>query len=375
MAESVQFYWLRGEQSLPLDTIPEGERQPLRVRRGVVQDHAPEVLKQLESGRFVAAAWSSGEQIVMILCHPNVAKGAADTLLVNSPALPRVVLRLSGWDEVPDAAQLLLRAFGSEVVSVDECVAARRELVEWLAAHGQPEMAKVVQHFSSFPFGVRSDALEVINIWRNVLVKGRQDQIDRFLSEVEQRFEGLGWSRDPVLEGQMNAGEHQRDRFYCWSTSPDTRPRVMLCLKRATDRQVRGGTYKIEERASLADLATAIQHALREVIEPAAAAVGLEVTYPRLGPISRVGPTTEAAMRALAEAGDGQWPLPKGAEAHWRAFILTAFRDDVALKPEELTAWFVASGWDEQAATELTNRFYANVALIAEYEEAGRQPA
>ena len=39
---------------------------------------------------------------------------------------------------------------------------------------------------------------------------------------------------------------------------------------------------------------------------------------------------------------------------------LTAFREDVALKPEELTAWFAASGWDEQAATELTNRFYAD---------------
>ncbi len=55
--------------------------------------------------------------------------------------------------------------------------------------------------------------------------------------------------------------------------------------------------------------------------------------------------------------------------------ILTAFREDVALKPEELTAWFVDSGWDGQAATELTNRFYADAALVAEYQEAERQPA
>jgi len=40
-----------------------------------------------------------------------------------------------------------------------------------------------------------------------------------------------------------------------------------------------------------------------------------------------------------------------------------------------LTAWFAASGWDEQTATELTNRFYADVALISEYEEVERQPA
>ena len=55
--------------------------------------------------------------------------------------------------------------------------------------------------------------------------------------------------------------------------------------------------------------------------------------------------------------------------------VLTAFREDVALKPEELTAWFAASGWDERAATELTNRFYAHIALISEYQEIEGQPA
>jgi hypothetical protein len=80
-------------------------------------------------------------------------------------------------------------------------------------------------------------------------------------------------------------------------------------------------------------------------------------------------------MTALVDTGDGQWPLPQQAEQRWRIFVLTAFREDVALKPEELTAWFAASGWDKQAATELTNRFYADVAQISEYEEAERQPA
>jgi len=173
----------------------------------------------------------------------------------------------------------------------------------------------------------------------------------------------------------MNRDEHQINRFHCWSTNPDNMPRVMLCLNRATERRVRGGTYNIEEGATLADLASVIQHILREVLEPGATAVGLKVAYPRLGPISRVGPKTQAAMTALVEAGDGQWPLPQQVEQRWRIFVLTAFREVVALKPEELTAWFAASGWDEQAATELTNRFYADVALISEYEEVERQPA
>src|SRR5438093_6437006 len=103
MPEGVRFYWLGGEATLPWNAIPEGDRHPLRVRRGVVQAHAPDVVKQLEASRFVAAAWESGGQISLILCHPNLVRGAADTLLVNTMALPRVVLRLGSWEEVPDA--------------------------------------------------------------------------------------------------------------------------------------------------------------------------------------------------------------------------------------------------------------------------------
>jgi hypothetical protein len=80
-------------------------------------------------------------------------------------------------------------------------------------------------------------------------------------------------------------------------------------------------------------------------------------------------------LTSLSEAGDGQWPLPENVEALWRKFVFTAYRDDVALKPEELSAWFLASGWGNGAAAELTKRFYNDVALIDEYEEAGRQPA
>ena len=173
----------------------------------------------------------------------------------------------------------------------------------------------------------------------------------------------------------MNRDEYQRNRFYCWASSPYNRPRVLLCLNRATERRIRGGTYDIDERAGVADLASAIQHVLKEVLEPAAAALGLEISYPHLGPISRVGNRTAAAMTALAEAGDGQWPLSDKLEPIWRTFVLTAFRDDAALHPEELTAWFIASGWDERAAAELTRRFYTEAALLGEYEEAGRQPA
>ncbi len=373
MTEAVRFYWRAGEAEVPLAKLPENDRSPLRVRRSVVQAYAPDVVKQLEQGRFVAAAWESGGQISLILCHPNLTKGAGETLLVNTTGLPSVVLSLGNWSEIPAASQLFLTAFGSEAATGEECATARRQLFEWLVGRGQADMAKVVKRFSAFPFGVQSDALEVINIWRQILVKGQKEQIDRFLSEVGKRFEALGWSRDTSVEGQMNLDENQRNRFYCWNNSPDNSPYVLLCLNRATDRRVRGGTYNTHEWVSLADLAKAIQDVLREVLEPAASVVGVEVSYPRLGPISHVGTRTAAAMTALAEAGDGQWPLPDELEPVWRTFVLTAFRDDVAVSPEELTAWFIASGWDEQASAKLTRRFYTEAALLEEFEEAGRQ--
>ncbi len=290
-------------------------------------------------------------------------------------ALPRIVLKLDGWDDIPETAKLSLTAFGSEAASLEQCVAARCDLARWLLEHGQSETAAAVKHFSAFPFGVRSDALEVINIWRHVVVKGQKEEIDRFLDRVEQRFKALGWTRDSVFERQMNRGEYQRNRFYCWASSPSNRPRILLCLNRATERRIRGGAYDIDKQAGIAELAGAIQHVLKEVLEPAAAALGLEISYPHLGPISRVGNRTAAAMTALAEACDGQWPLSDELEPIWRSFVLTALRDDAALHPEELTAWFIASGWDDRAAAELTGRFYTEAALLAEYEEAERQPA
>ena len=375
MTKAIRFYWRGRDASIPLGKIPKQDRAPLRIRFSVVRKHTPSVVEHLNDIQFVAVAWEAGGQIHLILCDPQVAKGSSDPFVVNTQLLPQLVLRLTGWDQAPESSRLLLRAFGSEAANVDECVTARRELVDWLATNGQPEMSKIVKHYSTFPFDLRSDALEIINIWRKISVEGQEKQIEKFLSEIDQRFAGVGWSRDSVIEGKFNRNEHQINYLHCWSTNWDDRPRVMLCLNRATEGRVRGGTYDIKGSATLADLARVIQHILREVLEPGATAAGLEVAYPRLGPISRIGPKTQAAMIAFVEAGDGGWPLPRQVEERWRILVLTAFREDVALKPEELTAWFAASGWDEQAATELTNRFYADVALISEYQESERQPA
>jgi hypothetical protein len=376
MTEAVRFFWLRGDAALPLSAIPEEERAPIRVRRSVATRHVPEVVKQLEANRFVAAEWPAGDCATIILCHPNVAKGPGDGFILDTRSLPWVNLRLREEVDAQQTARLFLAAFGSEAVTAEECLAARHRLVEWLQAHDQPEMAATVRRLMKFPIGFRSDVLEVVNSWRHVLVKGQKAQLDRYMREVDKRFIGLGWSRDKNVEDQLNRTPHQINRFHCWVSGESTFPRIMLCLNRATDRRVRGGTYDLlDGGTSLLDLASEILRVLGEVLEPAAAETGLEVSYPRVGPISRVGSRTQAAMDDLAKAGDGQWPLPEVAEALWRKFVFTACREDAAFRPEELHDWFLASGWEETAANELTNRFYRDVALIDEYEEAGREPA
>ncbi len=376
MTDTVRFYWQKGEAEVPLDAIPDGDRSPLRVRRSVVQTHAPVVVEQLAAGRFIAAAWSADGDLHMILCHPNLAKVPADALLVNPSALPKLTVKFGRWEEAPTVAGLFLRAFGGEAATAEECAAARRDLAAWLASRSQPEMAAVTRHFSAFPFGVRSETLDVINVWRKVLVKGDREQIDRFLEETQRRFESLGWARDSEREASWNSDPRQSNRFYCWLGRRGPEPEVMLCLNRATDRRVRGSTYDIlDHRIGLADVARTIQQVLREVLEPAADASGLTVSYPHLGPISRFGENTAGAMTAFAEAVDGQWPLPERAEPLWRALVRTAYREEVAINPEELTAWFNASGWGNEASAELVKRFYSEMALFAEYEEAGRQPA
>jgi hypothetical protein len=57
MTEAIRFYWRGRDASIPLGEIPEQDRTPLRIRRSVLQRYAPSVVKELEEGRSVAAAW------------------------------------------------------------------------------------------------------------------------------------------------------------------------------------------------------------------------------------------------------------------------------------------------------------------------------
>ena len=245
MDKAIRFYWCGGEATLPFAALAEADRQPLQVRLSVLREHVPAVVEQLEQGRYVAAAWPSGGQMLMIACHPNLARRPVDTACLDARSLPQVVLRLRSWDEAREAAQLLLAAFGGEVIDTQEGRVARLALIDWLQEREQERTAEVVRRYLMYPI------------------------------------------------------------------------------------------------------------------------------YP-LGPSSRVGLRTAAAMKALADVARGQWPLPESAVPAWRRFVIRACREDVAFDPDELTRWFEVSGWDARAADALTRQFMDDAAFLDEYEEEAR---
>jgi hypothetical protein len=158
MEAVVRFYWRGGEETLSFDALPEADRNPLQIRLNVLREHVPAALHQFEQGRYVAAAWPSAGQIILILCHPNINHGPADAVCLNTRELPQVVLRLRNWDEAPGVARVLLAAFGAEASGEQECVRARYALRDWLREREQGAMAAVVMRYFTFPLGVRAAA-------------------------------------------------------------------------------------------------------------------------------------------------------------------------------------------------------------------------
>jgi hypothetical protein len=151
MEEVIRFFWLGGEATLPIDAVPEADRHPLRVRLRILRDHVPDVVRQLEMGRHVAAAWPSAGQIMLIACHPNTARASDDAVCLDTGNLPQVVLRLSNWEEGRQVAQLLLAAFGGEVIDKEEGRLSRLALIDWLLDRNQDKTAAVIKRFLTFP--------------------------------------------------------------------------------------------------------------------------------------------------------------------------------------------------------------------------------
>lgn len=221
-----------------------------------------------------------------------------------------------------------------------------------------------------------AQAADRIASWRSFLIQGKAEQITSMLEDLEERLRIRGFERDPEAEMRMNWHAAQRNRVLCFAGGPQEGPRLLLCLNRATERMVRGGTYDVIDGFPDADpveVAAVVDDVIRNVIVPSATSLGLEVTHPRLGPNSLVQPRTMAPLLAFSDvASGGGFPLSEASEAAWRRFLITASQEDVAFDTEELRDWFLDNGWKPEDAGILTERFVREASLLADYVEAGR---
>jgi hypothetical protein len=217
-------------------------------------------------------------------------------------------------------------------------------------------------------------AVDLIASWRRILIEGKAEQITSMLEDLEERLKSKGFERDAGAEKKMNWHPYQRNRVLCFAGGPKGGPRLLLCLNRATERRVRGGTYDLIDGASDAgpvEVAAVVDDVISNVIFPSAKSFGLKVTRPRLGPNSLVQPKTMAALLAFSDvATGGGLPLSEASEAAWRKFLITASQEDVAFDKEELRDWFLDNGWESEDASILTERFVREASLLAEYSEA-----
>ncbi len=218
-------------------------------------------------------------------------------------------------------------------------------------------------------------AVDLIASWRRILIEGKAEQVTSMLEDLEERLKSKGFERDAEAEKKMNWHSYQRNRVLCFAGGPKGGPRLLLCLNRATDRRVRGGTYELIDGSSDAgpvEVAAVVDDVIRNVIVPSTQSFGLKVTRPRLGPNSLVQPRTMAALLAFSDvATGGGLPLSETSEAAWRKFLITASQEDVAFDKEELRDWFLDNGRESEDASILTERFVREASLLAEYSEAG----
>jgi hypothetical protein len=218
-------------------------------------------------------------------------------------------------------------------------------------------------------------AVDLMASWRRILIEGKAEQITSMLEDLEKRLKSKGFERDAEAENNMNWHPYQRNRVLCFAGGPEGGPRLLLCLNRATERRVRGGTYDLIDGSSDAgpvEVAAVVDDVIRNAIVPSARSFGLKVTRPRLGPNSLLQPKTMAALLAFSDvATGGGLPLSEASEAAWRKFLITASQEDVVFDEGELRDWFVDNGWESKDASILTERFVREASLLAEYSEAG----
>ena len=67
----------------------------------------------------------------------------------------------------------------------------------------------------------------------------------------------------------------------------------------------------------------------------------------------------------FADKADGEWPLKSRTQALWDELVSGCLAEQVAIDRADLRRWLADSGWGQEAATALADRFFADSEWLA----------
>ncbi len=71
-------------------------------------------------------------------------------------------------------------------------------------------------------------------------------------------------------------------------------------------------------------------------------------------------------LMRLADTAEGEWPLTDRTQALWDELISVCLAEQVAIDRMEFSHWLRESGWEQEAAVALADRFFADSQWLAQ---------
>jgi hypothetical protein len=199
--------------------------------------------------------------------------------------------------------------------------------------------------------------------WHSSLYRGDPAVVNQFLDRIDATLLS-GWVRDREYEQTRS----RPDRIRCYTFDRPEDAALRVWLQRATATRVRGGPVQVLRHPPSGD-AVRIGRLIAEFADgcvlPAASAPGVRCTRPAFGPRSTVTPAAEMLFTQFADTADGEWPLTDRAQELWEELVSGCLAEQVAIDRAELGRWLADNGWEQEAATALANRFFADSEWLA----------
>jgi hypothetical protein len=208
-----------------------------------------------------------------------------------------------------------------------------------------------------------ADPFVSLRDWRSSLYRGDPDVIEQFLAGIDATL-SPGWVRDREYERTRL----RPDRIRCYLFDQPGDAAVRVGLERVAPTRVRGDLVQVLRRPPSGDaerIARIVAEFTDGCVLPAANAAGVRCTRPAFGPRSALTANAEMLFTRLADTADGEWPLTDRVQELWDELVSTGLAEQVAIDRAELGGWLADSGWEQEAATALTDRLFADARWLA----------